>query len=108
MPQRWAYDHGNKLGSGTPSQSGDDFRGLGHALGLLIRINLLAIGENVQRARGAHADTHGDFQFTFDVLFQAHGLGFQVVSDETTFDYDFHKLRPHRFSFSDLLGFRCE
>jgi hypothetical protein len=56
----------------------------------LVRENLLAVGEDVEGAGAAHLDLDGDVEFTFDVLFQAHGLSFQILSEEAAFDGDFH------------------
>ena len=57
-----------------------------------MREDFLAVGEYVEGAGAAHLDLNGDVEFAFDVLFQAHGLGLQVVSEEAALDDDFHVL----------------
>lgn len=55
----------------------------------LVGEDFFAVGKDVERSRAAHLNAHGDAEFAFDVLFQAHGLGLQVVSEEAALDDDF-------------------
>ena len=51
--------------------------------GLLLGMDFLLVNEDVQGARPAQADPSWNLRFSFDVLFQAHGLCLDVVSKET-------------------------
>jgi hypothetical protein len=78
-------------GSRSAAQSGNDLGRLGPSFGLLVGIDLLSVGKNVERSRTAHADTNWNLQFTLNVLLQAHGLYLQVASEEAALDYDIHR-----------------
>jgi hypothetical protein len=38
----------------------------------------------------AHADLGWDLEFALDIFFQAHGLHFNIVSEEAALDFDCH------------------
>jgi hypothetical protein len=57
---------------------------------LLFGIDSVAVNENIQRPRPAHANASGNLQFAFDALFQAHGLRLDVTSKETALDFHGH------------------
>jgi hypothetical protein len=72
------------------SKEGDDLRRSGHAAGALVGIDLLAVSVDVERAGAAQFQSNRGFEFALDVLFQAHGLKLDVVSEEAALDDDFH------------------
>jgi hypothetical protein len=57
---------------------------------LVFGIDFLAVNEHIQTSWRAKADASGNLQFAFDAIFQAHGLRFDVVSKETSLDFDGH------------------
>ena len=63
---------------------------IGHASCLCLGKNSIAVDVDVQCTRHARAEFHGDPGLLFDVLFQAHGLGLDVLSEEAALDGDFH------------------
>ena len=69
-------------------------RHLGIATAALIRVNLLPVHIHVECARTAHFHRHRLFEFAFQILFQAHGLNFNVMSEEAALDDDFHRGVP--------------
>jgi hypothetical protein len=62
-----------------------------HPASFGFRVDGFPIYDYVQRPWRAHLDFDGDLQFAFDVLFQAHGLCLDVVSEKAAFDFDGHK-----------------
>lgn len=55
------------------------------------RVDGFPVYDHIQRSGRAHLDFDGYLQFAFDVLFQAHGLCFDVVSEEAAFDFNIHE-----------------
>ena len=61
---------------------------------LFLRINSLAIHENVEYAWPAQANPSGNLQFAFDAVFQTHGPSVDVTSKETALEFHSHIRLP--------------
>ena len=57
---------------------------------LFLGVDPFAIYENIQCARGASTQSDWNTELTFDIVLEAHGLGFDVASKEAAFDLDTH------------------
>lgn len=77
------------LGSFTANQV-DEFLGSRQTPGLFLGVDLFSIDENIECARCAGTQPNGDMKFTFDIVLKAHGLCFDVASNEAAFDLDTH------------------
>ncbi len=62
---------------------------------LLFRVDLLAIQQNFQRTWGAGPQPDRNTQFSFNIVFEAHGLSFDVSSEKAAFDLDVHSNYAH-------------
>ena len=58
--------------------------------GLLLRVDLFAIEENAEGSRAAGTQPSGDAEFSFDLVLEAHGLGFDISSKKAAFNFDGH------------------
>ena len=79
----------------TSSASANEFDDLvsgWQSASLFLRIDFVAINENVECAWPAQANAGGNLQFAFDALFQAHGPSMDVTSKETALDLHSHSL----------------
>jgi len=85
-------------------QRGNQLRRGRHAASFGFRVDGFPIYDHVQRPWRAHLHFDGYPHFALDVLFQAHGLCLDVVSEEAAFDFDVHKqlLVLSRWSSADL------
>ena len=65
---------------------------------LVLGIDPLSIDENTEGARCAGPDADGNTQLTFDLIFETHGLSFEISSEKTAFYLDGHLDSPPRQS----------
>ena len=68
----------------------DKFARVRHAPRTLLRVDLFAIDEDVQRARRPCTYSSWKAQFTFNIVLEAHGLCFDFASNKTAFDLYVH------------------
>ena len=78
---------------------------------LLLRIDLFAINENIQCSRGASTQPNRNPEFPFEMVFETHGLGFEVTSKEAASDLDSHIHRTPAltrlwYEYTDCYGVR--
>ncbi len=73
----------------------DEFIGGWQTSCLLFRIDAFAVDEDIQLSRGTGAQLNRDVEFTFNIVLEAHGLRFDVASNEAALDLDVHVL-PNR------------
>jgi hypothetical protein len=82
-------------GSFTANQV-DEFISRRRVPHLLLRVDLLPVDENIQRARGAGTQPNRSTELAFEIVLEAHGLRFQIASKEAAFDLDLHSYRSTR------------
>jgi hypothetical protein len=78
------------LCGGCGSNTWEQFTAGWHASRFFLRIDALAIDENVERARRSHAQSNWYVEILFNLILEAHGLSLDVRSKETAFDFDRH------------------
>ena len=57
---------------------------------LFLGVDPFAVYENIQCARCASTQSDWNTELTFDIVLEAHGLGFDIASKEAAFDLDTH------------------
>lgn len=72
----------------------NDFGWIRRTLRLFFREDLFTADEDIQRTRSAGTHLNGNSELTLDVVFEAHGLGFDVRSKKAAFDLDIHSSGP--------------
>ena len=89
---------------GRLPQRGNQLRRSRHSSGFGFRVDRFPVGDHGERTRAAHLYFDGYLQFALDVLFQAHGLCLDILSEEAAFDFDRHgwSLVLWRSSLADL------
>ena len=61
-------------------------------LALFLRVDLPAVDDHGQRSGRSYTQPGPHTQFGYDTAFEAHGLGFDIASKETSFDLNAHSL----------------
>ncbi len=90
------------------AKGGDDLLRGGHPSGALVGVDLLAVGVDVKGAGAAHLDFDRRFEFALDVVLQAHGLDFDVVSEKAALNDDVHESVPPVTSLAEFCGYYQE
>jgi hypothetical protein len=77
------------------AQQTDHFFNARQASGLLFRINLFPIDENIQRSRGTRTHPNGKVELPFNLIFEAPGLSLNVTSKKAAPDFDCHTINSN-------------
>ena len=92
-----AADHPGNYIAAAPGSAGsftanqvDEFISRRRVPHLFLRVDLLAVDENIQCARGPGTQPNWSTELAFEIVLEAHGLRFQITSKEAAFDLDLH------------------